>query len=163
MKSNAPICLLVLVLLIPYLTACQDAPPASQDAAPTSQEAPATLPLTASPEGAQVYIISPADAASIPSGDVTVQFGLKGMGVAPAGIDFLDTGHHHLLVNVAELPPSNLPIPANETHLHFGKGQTETTLTLEPGTYTLQLLLGDKNHVPHDPPVVSEKITITVN
>ena len=160
MKANAPFCVLVLVLLV--LAACQDAPPASRDTPPASQETPAEMPRTASPEGAQVYIISPRDAASLTAGEIIVQFGLKGMGVAPAGIEFLDTGHHHLLVNVETLPPSNLPILADDQHLHFGKGQTETTLRLEPGTYTLQLLLGDKNHVPHDPPVVSEKITITV-
>ncbi len=123
--------------------------------------ATAQLPRTPSPEGAMVYLIAPQDGAAV-SGAVTVTFGLKGMGVAPAGIDFPDTGHHHLLVNVDELPPPNLPIPSDDHHLHFGKGQTETTLQLEPGTYTLQLILGDKNHAPHDPPVVSEKVTITV-
>ena len=125
------------------------------------QAAMAQLPRTPSPEDAMVYIISPQDGATV-SGAVTVTFGLKGLGVAPAGIDYPDTGHHHLLVNAENLPPTNLPIPSDDHHLHFGKGQTETTLELEPGTYTLQLLLGDKNHVPHDPPVVSEKVTITV-
>ncbi|MFB3131757.1 MAG: DUF4399 domain-containing protein [Rhodothermales bacterium] len=125
------------------------------------QVAIAQLPRTPSPEGTMVYIIAPQDGAAV-SGAVTVRFGLKGMGVAPAGIDYPDSGHHHLLFNAATLPPTNLPIPSDDHHLHFGKGQTETTLQLEPGTYTLQLLLGDKNHVPHDPPVVSEKVTITV-
>lgn len=125
------------------------------------RSASAQMPRTPSPEGAMVYIISPQDGATV-SGDVTVRFGLKGMGIAPAGIDFPDTGHYHLFVNVEALPPLDQPIPSDDHHLHFGKGQTETTLHLEPGTYTLQLVLGDKNHVPHDPPVISEKITITV-
>ena len=109
-----------------------------------------------------VYIISPSDGASVPAGEVTVVFGLKGMGVAPAGVDFPDTGHHHLLINAEQTPSLELPLPADENHVHFGKGQTETTLTLEPGTYTLQLVLGDKLHIPHDPPVMSETVTITV-
>jgi hypothetical protein len=121
----------------------------------------AQLPRTPSPEGATVYIISPQDGTTI-SGALTVTFGLKGLGVAPAGIDYPDTGHHHLLVDAERLPPSDQPIPSDDQHLHFGRGQTETVLKLEPGTYTLQLILGDRNHVPHDPPVVSEKITITV-
>jgi hypothetical protein len=84
------------------------------------------------------------------------------MGVAPAGIEFAGTGHHHLLVDVEELPPAGKPIPADATHLHFGKGQTETELSLPPGKHTLQLLLGDHLHVPQEPPLVSSKIAITV-
>lgn len=129
------------------------------------EEAPAPaaeLSRTASADGASVYIISPADSAQVSGGAVTVQFGLKGMGVAPAGVEFPDTGHHHLLVDLAGLPSMDLPILADANHIHFGKGQTETTLQLEPGTHTLQLLLGDRFHIPHDPPVMSEKITITV-
>jgi hypothetical protein len=109
----------------------------------------------------QAYIISPADGAEV-SSPFIVQFGLKGMGVAPAGIEFPGAGHHHLLVNVEELPPKGKPIPADERHLHFGKGQTETELSLPPGRHTLQLLLGDHLHTPQDPPVMSPKITITV-
>ena len=116
---------------------------------------------TPSPEGAQVYIISPADGATV-TNPVTVRFGLKGMGVAPAGIEKDKTGHHHLLIDVAELPPLDEPIPADDSHKHFGGGQTEVTLELPPGTRTLQLLLGDQNHIPHEPPVMSERITITV-
>jgi hypothetical protein len=116
---------------------------------------------TPSPPGAAVYIISPKDGAKI-HGPVTVLFGLKGMGVAPAGVKFENSGHHHLLVD-AEVPEDlSLPLPATQKILHFGKGQTETTLNLPPGTHTLQLVLGDLNHVPHDPAVVSPKITITV-
>ena len=116
---------------------------------------------TPSPDGAQVYIISPADGATV-TNPVTVRFGLKGMGVAPAGIEKDKTGHHHLLIDVAELPPLDEPIPADDSHKHFGGGQTEVTLELPPGTRTLQLLLGDQNHIPHEPPVMSERITITV-
>ena len=120
----------------------------------------AQVPRTTSPKGAEVYIIAPKDGAVI-SGPVTVQFGLKGMGVAPAGTVLENTGHHHLIVD-ADLPPLNAPIPADANHLHFGKGQTEITLDLKPGRHNLQLLLGDQQHMPHDPPVVSKKITITV-
>jgi hypothetical protein len=83
------------------------------------------------------------------------------MGVAPAGIEKEATGHHHLLINVDAIDV-NAPLPANDSHRHFGGGQTETTVDLKPGTYTLQLLLGDQNHIPHHPPVMSERITITV-
>ncbi len=114
-----------------------------------------------SPEGASAYIITPAHGEVI-SGPVTVKFGLQGMGIAPAGIKYPDAGHHHLLLNATGLPDLNMPIPSDAVHIHFGKGQTETTLELEPGTYTLQLLLGDQNHVPHDPPVMSEPVTIVV-
>jgi hypothetical protein len=116
---------------------------------------------TPSPPGAAAYIIAPADGATV-AGPVTVQFGLKGMGVAPAGIEKEKTGHHHLLIDVAELPRLDEPIPADDNHKHFGGGQTEVTLELPPGTHTLQLLLADQNHIPHEPPVMSEKITITV-
>ena len=116
---------------------------------------------TPSPPGAEVYIISPKDGAKVHS-PVTVVFGLKGMGVAPAGIKFDNTGHHHLLVDTD--PPSDLnaPLPATDKLLHFGKGQTEASIPLSPGKHTLQLLLGDQNHVPHSPPVISKKITVTV-
>ena len=108
-----------------------------------------------------LYFISPQD------GDVVgqkfdIRFGLSGMGVAPAGIEMANTGHHHLLIDLNTLPPTDLPLPKNEQVRHFGGGQTETTLSLEPGEHTLQLLLGDHSHIPHDPPVVSKKITITV-
>jgi hypothetical protein len=114
-----------------------------------------------SPPGAEVYIVLPKDGAKI-KGPVTVVFGLKGMGIAPAGIKFENTGHHHLLIDSA--PPADLsqPLPANEKTVHFGKGQTETTLTLTPGKHTLQLVLGDFVHIPHEPAVVSKQITIVV-
>jgi len=119
------------------------------------------LPTTKAPAGAEVYIISPKDGATVGE-NVTVRFGLKGMGVAPAGVDKEKTGHHHLLVDVKDLPSAGQPIPKDETHLHFGGGQTETTLTLKPGTHTLQLELADQNHIPFDPALVSKKITIHV-
>jgi len=123
-------------------------------------DAPA-LPATKAPADAAVYIISPSDGASVGQ-EFTVRFGLKGMGVAPAGVAKERTGHHHLLVDVKELPLSGQPIPKDEYHLHFGAGQTETMLKLKPGTHTLQLELGDANHVPFDPPLVSKRITIHV-
>jgi len=123
--------------------------------------ATAQLPRTPAPADAEVYIISPADGARVKS-PVRVQFGLKGMGIAPAGMKFDNTGHHHLLVD-SDLPADlGAPLPATDKILHFGKGQTETTVTLPPGRHTLQLVLGDMNHVPHQPPVISQKITITV-
>jgi hypothetical protein len=120
----------------------------------------AAMPREKSPEGARVYIISPKDGKTVTS-PVTIRFGLKGMGVAPAGVAYPNTGHHHLIVD-AELPDPTKPVPSDEHHIHFGKGQTQVTLDLPPGQHTLQLVLGDKNHVPHDPPVVSKPITIIV-
>ena len=106
------------------------------------------------------YFISPGNGETLTS-PVVVRFGLGGMGVAPAGVEKHGTGHHHLVVD-ADLPVSNLPIPKNDHYRHFGKGQTEVSLELAPGTHTLQLVLGDHLHMPHDPPVVSERITVTV-
>ena len=113
-----------------------------------------------SPPGAKVYFIEPANGAVI-SGPVTVKFGLSGMGVAPAGVEQKNTGHHHILVN-QKLEDPRGPIPADDKHRHFGAGQTETTLTLPAGTHTLQLVLGDHNHIPHNPMIASDVITITV-
>jgi len=110
---------------------------------------------------AELYIISPIDGEVVTS-PVKIVFGLKGMGVAPAGIKFNNTGHHHLLINVDDLPDINLPIPSDDKHKHFGKGQTETVIELEPGQHSLQLILGDHMHVPHNPVVVSKKIKINV-
>ncbi|MES9834801.1 MAG: DUF4399 domain-containing protein [Candidatus Thiodiazotropha sp. DIVDIV] len=116
---------------------------------------------TASPDGAHLYIISPKDGETV-SAPFIVQFGLKGMGVAPAGIDKAKTGHHHLLIDVVDLPSMDKPLPSDEHHRHFGGGQTEVTLDLPKGKHSLQLLLGDKNHIPFMPPVISDKITIMV-
>jgi len=116
---------------------------------------------TTSPPGAKAYIISPQDGETV-AGTFKVVFGLYGMGVAPAGINRDNTGHHHLLINVDELPDLSKPLPATNQVKHFGAGQTETELTLEPGRHTLQLLLGNHAHVPHQPPVMSRKITVIV-
>ena len=115
---------------------------------------------TPSPAGAEVYFIAPKTGEAVTS-PVTVRFGLKGMGVAPAGMAFDNAGHHHLIVD-APTPPLSGPVPADANHLHFGKGQTETSIELKSGKHTLQLVVGDQLHVPHDPAVVSKVITITV-
>ena len=116
---------------------------------------------TPSPAGAEEYIISPKEGDKVHS-PVRVQFGLKGMGIAPAGIKFDNTGHHHLLIDTDAPADLSAPLPATDKIVHFGKGQTEAQVTLTPGKHTLQLLLGDQNHIPHDPAVLSQKITITV-
>ena len=121
---------------------------------------PALAGETPAPEGAKAYFLSPADGATV-SSPVKVVFGLSGMGVAPAGTEKEKTGHHHLIVD-ADLPPLDEPIPSDEHYRHFGGGQTEVMLELAPGSHSLQLLLGDQNHIPHNPPVMSDKITITV-
>ena len=128
----------------------------------TSVATQAQLPRSAAPPEARVYIQSPADGATVTS-PVTVRFGLEGMGVAPAGVDKADTGHHHLLIDVTTTPPMDLPLPTTDQIRHFGNGQTEVELELEPGEHTLQLALGDYLHIPHDPPLLSEPITITVS
>lgn len=122
--------------------------------------AAAALATPVASRAAEAYIISPQDGATVRSPFV-VRFGLKGMGVAPAGVAFEGTGHHHLIID-APLPPAGQPIPADDRHKHFGKGQTETELSLPPGEHTLQLLLGDHTHVPHDPPVASPQIRVRV-
>ena len=116
--------------------------------------------LTPSPSGAEVYFNELKDGATVPE-KFKVYFGLKNMGVAPAGSDLPNTGHHHLIVD-SFLPPLNLPIPNDFKHLHFGAAQTEAEITLSPGKHTLQLLLGDKAHVPHTPPVMSQQISVNV-
>ncbi len=117
--------------------------------------------VSTSPSGAKVYFIEPQDGATVGS-TFTVKFGLSGMGVAPAGTDRDNTGHHHILIDLDELPDMTKPLPASDNIVHFGGGQTETELTLPPGEHTLQLLLGNHLHIPHDKPVISEKITVTV-
>jgi len=130
----------------------------SPSAAPAAETAPPET--STAPEGAEVFIISPADGDEI-EGDVTVVFGLRNMEVAPAGDMTENTGHHHLLIDEPDVSMEG-SLPVTEQIVHFGGGQTETTITLEPGEHTLQLLLGDGLHRPHSPPVMSEKITITV-
>jgi len=125
---------------------------------PAQQGEPARTPA---PDGATAYIISPADG-EVVSSPVTVRFGLSSMGVAPGGVDQPNTGHHHLLIDRDELPPMDRPLPSTDQVRHFGGGQTQVTLELAPGEHTLQLLLADHTHIPHQPPVLSEPITITV-
>jgi hypothetical protein len=120
----------------------------------------AGLPRSAAADKARVYFISPKNGEAI-KGPVTVRFGLENMGEAPAGTAGEGIGHHHLVID-SPLPAMDQPLPKDDKHLHFGKGQTETVLTLAPGKHTLQLVLGDANHIPHEPAVVSERITITV-
>jgi hypothetical protein len=117
---------------------------------------------TPSPAGAKVYFINLKDGAEVDS-PFLVQFGLSGMGVAPAGVEKPNTGHHHLLIDTTMTPEQmKEPLPADDNHKHFGGGQTEAMVTLPKGQHTLQLLLGDWTHIPHEPPVMSEPITITV-
>ncbi|MBL0164842.1 MAG: DUF4399 domain-containing protein [Xanthomonadales bacterium] len=120
-----------------------------------------SLPRTTAPSGVELYLISPKDGETV-SQEFTVRFGLRGMGVSPAGAMKQGTGHHHLLIDVDALPPLDQPIPADDHHVHFGGGQTETTIKLAPGKHSLQLDLADALHMQFDPPIVSDKITVTV-
>ncbi len=113
------------------------------------------------PETARVYISEPADGQTVAS-TFTVKFGLSGMGIAPAGVDVENTGHHHLLVDVEDLPDLKSSLPKSDRVRHFGGGQTEAELTLPPGEHTLQLILGNYLHIPHDNPVISDKISVVV-
>jgi Domain of unknown function (DUF4399) len=114
-----------------------------------------------SPEGARVYIVWPSDGQVIRGGKFWLRMGLSGMGVAPAGVDVPHTGHHHVIIDAA-LPPLDQPIPNDKNHLHFGAGQTEARIELPPGRHTLQLVLGDANHIPFRPMVASKQITVIV-
>lgn len=124
---------------------------------------PAAAGETPAPDGAKLYFINLKDGDTVKS-PVLIRFGLAGMGVAPAGVDDKEnTGHHHLIIDEAiEGEELDEPIPSDDHHKHFGGGQTETTIELAPGEHTLQLVLGDWTHIPHNPPVMSEKITVTV-
>jgi len=117
---------------------------------------------TPAPANAYAYIGYPNDGQTLPAGKpFKVWFGLRFMGVAPRGVKFPNTGHHHLLIDV-DLPPMDQEIPSDRNHLHYGAGETETMLELPPGKHTIQLLMGDDKHIPHNPPVYSKKITIYV-
>lgn len=124
-----------------------------------------TLPLATfaadKPAPAKVFIVEPANGATVPS-TFTVKFGASGVDIVPAGTDKPNSGHHHLLIDTDKLPDFHAPLPASPTLIHFGKAQTETQITLTPGKHTLQLVLGNYIHVPGDNPLVSEKITVTV-
>jgi hypothetical protein len=122
--------------------------------------APPAMSRSAAPANARLFFISPSDGDTVEN-PVTVEFGLEGMDVAKAGTDKPNSGHHHLIID-ADLPDFSMPIPANDNYVHFGDGSTSTEITLEPGEHRLRLLLGDHRHVPHDPPVYSDVITITV-
>ena len=124
-----------------------------------SRSFPATR--TPSPPGAEAFIIWPPDGAVITGGKLWVRMGLRNMGVCPKGVNIPNVGHHHLLIDT-ELPPFDEAIPSDRQHLHYGAGETDARLELPPGKHTLQLLMGDYNHVPHDPPIYSKKITITM-
>ena len=145
---------------------CSCGSPEPQEEAAPDADAPAPAPEVAlpprkpSPEGARAWFVSPGDGAALTSPFV-VEFGLEGMELLPAGEIGENTGHHHLLVNTP-LPRMDLPIITDDAHMHFGLAQTSVELSLAPGTYTLQLLLGDDLHIPHEPPVMSEVITVEV-
>jgi hypothetical protein len=157
-------------LLLPAITAtlfaacaerqADDSPVAVDDAPAAAVAEPAAMAHTPSAPGARVFFIMPADGDTV-SNPVRIEFGIEGMSVVKAGDDTAASGHHHLIID-AGLPDLGLPIPADDHYVHFGDGSTSTERSLEPGTHTLQLLLGDHLHVPHDPPVASEVITITV-
>jgi hypothetical protein len=142
------------------LSACgqQEADPGAAEQA--AAEAPAAMPRTSAPGGAAVFFITPADGDTV-SSPVLIEFGIEGMSVVAAGVNEAHSGHHHLLVDT-DPPEMGLPIPADANHIHFGDGSTSTELELAPGEHTLRLLLGDHLHIPHDPPIISAPITITV-
>ena len=154
------------VLAIAFVTAaCSEKPaeePAAEAPAEAAAETAAAAELARSPssEGARVFFITPADGDTVTS-PVRIEFGIEGMTVAPAGDDTPNSGHHHLLIDTG-LPDMGLPIPKDANHVHFGDGSTATEIDLEPGEHTLQMLLGDHLHIPHDPPLTSSPITITV-
>lgn len=167
MKIVSPILKFVTLNSAILSIACsqQDAPePAASNESIATEIAevssPVAMPRTVSPEGASVFFISPADGATV-TNPVSIEFGIEGMNVVKAGDNQPDSGHHHLLVDT-DLPDFGLPIPADEHHIHFGDGSTSTEITLEPGTHTLRMLLGDHLHIPHDSPIMSDPITITV-
>ena len=129
--------------------------------APPVPASPTAALMSPSPAGAQLYFITPQNGETV-APTFVVRFGLKGMGVAPAGADLPNTGHHHILIDHQGDPDLTLPLPTSDQVKHFGGGQTETELTLSPGTHTLRLVLGNHLHIPHNPPVMSETITVTV-
>jgi hypothetical protein len=151
---------LLIAFCLPLAVACTEKPDETPAAAVNAAQQPAALSRSASAEDARVFFISPADGDTVNS-PIRVVFGTEGMAVVPAGNDTPHSGHHHLLIDT-ELPELGLPIPKDEHHVHFGDGSTETEIMLEPGEHTLQLLLGDHLHIPHDPPLNSGKIKVTV-
>ncbi|MBT8080632.1 MAG: DUF4399 domain-containing protein [Gammaproteobacteria bacterium] len=141
------------------MAACSNEQQDRKPAQPAAQEAPA-LERTPSTPDARVFFITPEDGATVTS-PVAVEFGMDGMAVVPAGDTAPASGHHHILIDTG-LPDLDLPVPNDDRHVHFGDGSSATQLTLPPGEHTLQLLFADHLHIPHEPPVYSERITITV-
>ena len=166
MNISRPCLTQLLLGVMPILVACGpeagEEPP--RDAAVQTGETlfamPSALPRSTSPEGASVFFISPADGDTV-SNPVFVEFGLQGMAVVKAGDEQPESGHHHLIID-AQLPDLALPVPADDNYRHFGDASTSTEVTLDPGEHTLRLLLGDHRHIPHDPPLMSDTITIVV-
>jgi hypothetical protein len=148
---------------LPLVAACgQDQAPA-EPAVPVAEQvidSKPAMPRTPAPEHAKVFFNAPADGAVVPA-TFTVAFGVEGMTVVRAGDNSPASGHHHLLIDT-DLPDAALPIPADANHVHFGDGSSSTELTLPAGEHTLQLLFADHLHIPHDPPVYSARITVTV-
>lgn len=169
MTTTRPFSIIAGISALLLVSACdsQDATPVTADEptaepALTSGEPQATAlpPRTPAADDATVFFIAPADGDTV-GNPVQIEFGLDGMNVVAAGVHEAHSGHHHLLVDT-DPPDMGLPIPADENHIHFGDASTSTELTLEPGQHTLQLLLGDHLHIPHEPPIISDPITITV-
>ena len=158
--------IIVLSSTILILAACAEEPAEQSTAAPqpeaTAEAAAevAALPRSVSADGASVFFITPANGDTV-SNPITIEFGISGMDVVKAGNNQPHSGHHHLLIDT-DLPDPGLPIPADEHHIHFGDGSTSTQISLPPGEHNLQMLLGDHLHIPHDPALVSEPLTITV-
>ena len=149
------------LILLTSLAACGDSTTSEPAVEATAPDPTPTMPArTASAVEATVFFVGPADGETV-SNPVSIVFGIEGMSVAPAGQDVPDSGHHHLLIDTG-VPDLGLPIPKDENHIHFGDGSTATEITLEPGEHTLQMLLGDHLHIPHDPPLMSDLITINV-
>ena len=162
--NRSPLFLLPATLLAlgatSLLSGCGGDQAADSNAAQHNAAPPAAMSPSVSHPGATVFIITPTDGTAV-AAPVSVKFGVSGIAVAPAGTYDANTGHHHLIIDGA-LASLDQPIPNDAQHLHFGKGQTEASVALEPGQHTLQLVLGDGNHMPHRPPVVSQVVTITV-
>jgi hypothetical protein len=151
---------LLLLASAAFAGACSPEPPETEATVAAPGAAEPTMPRRQAPAGASVYFITPQDGAVV-SNPVRLEFAVEGMDVLPAGEDAADSGHHHVLIDT-DLPDLALPIPADAKHVHFGDGSTSAELTLAPGAHTLQLLFADYLHIPHDGPVYSERITITV-
>jgi len=150
--------MLLIVALATGLMGCLGTEKSKKAAA---SDAPPKIEIQPAPKGAKAYFITPKNGDTVGKA-FTVRFGLKGMGIAPAGFNVPETGHHHLIIDDKKLPQAGVPMPPTDNLKHFGKGQSETQLTLSPGKHTLRIVVGDWLHVMHDPPVASELITITV-